>query len=173
MQRRTEFYYSSPAFCCVDRKWVLALQLKPLCLNKSTLELFTVHQGTYQCLQFRKVPKNMYNFRQANSAIDFSEISHVSKMMSDKIWGITSFTAELIIEEQTHKLSVTQMLLKIWNGSKKLLSWKKLLMSLNPLHLISETVWKKGRSILVVPRGVLAWEGVTIAFIYKRGRERW
>lgn len=42
----------------------------------------------------------MYNFRQANSAIDFNKISHVSKIMSDKIWGIISFTAELLTESR-------------------------------------------------------------------------
>lgn len=63
---------------------------KWFCLNQCTPRLLTVCQGTYWWLKLRRDQKNMYNFRHANSAIGFGEISHVSKIMSDKIWGIVS-----------------------------------------------------------------------------------
>lgn len=68
----------------------------------------------------------MYNFRQANSTIDFNEISHVSKIMSDKIWGIISFTAELIIDsENMRTLSHT--------NASQCLKWKQKASILNTI----------------------------------------
>lgn len=113
----------------------------------------------------------MYNFRQANSAIDFSEISHVSKMMSDKIWGIMSFTAELIIEEQTHKLSHKCFSRSEMEATSSVL--KKITYEFKPITFNQRNGLKEGQVGTRSAKGLLAWEGVTIAFICKKGRERW
>lgn len=102
MQRKTEFDYSNQASWCVWLKVGLS--------SATQVALFrSIHPEVPYCalrnlpmVRNVKCPKNAYNFRQANNTIDFNEISHVSKITSNQIWGISSFTVELIIHGENN-----------------------------------------------------------------------